>query len=267
MRLAVVTSFHAAGYRSYGKRFLQSFDKHWPADIPLLVYCENVAPEERSDRIEYRDLLACSQDLVAFKTRHEDFALAHGKLHGGGYEYRMDAVRFAHKTFSIFHALDTLADYDHLLWLDADTFTFRDIPPSFFAAVLPGKEYITYLGREQAAYSECGFVIYNLRHPQHEAFMGLFRDIYRLDLVFDIREWHDSFIFDFVRKRFERAGLITNLNLSARLPAAQHPFINTILGDYMDHLKGHKRKEAGHSFAKDLEKDRHERYWRDLKKG
>ncbi len=267
MSLAVVTSFHAAGYQTYGQRFLQSFDKHWPADIPLMVYCENVTPVERSERFDFRDLLTLSTDLIAFKQRHQKFDLAHGKLRDGSYEYRMDAVRFAHKTFSIFHALDGLSGIDHLLWLDADTYTFRDIPASFLTAVLPTEEYLTYLGREQAAYSECGFVIYNLRHPQHDAFMSLFRDLYRLDLIFDIREWHDSFVFDFVRKRFERAGLITTKNLSARLPASQHPFINTILGDYMDHLKGRRRKEAGHSFAKDLEKDRHERYWRDLRKG
>jgi hypothetical protein len=39
-----------------------------------------------------------------------------------------------------------------------------------------------------------------------------------------------------------------------------HPFINTDLGKYLDHLKG-KRKEHGKSLALDLKIKREESYW------
>ena len=49
--IAAVTTFNAAGYAQYGKRFLETFDAHWPVDVALHVYCEDIRPVETSSRI------------------------------------------------------------------------------------------------------------------------------------------------------------------------------------------------------------------------
>ena len=41
-------------------------------------------------------------------------------------------------------------------------------------------------------------------------------------------------------------------------------FVNSVLGRYMDHLKG-DRKEVGASYADDLTSERREAYWREAR--
>ena len=85
--------------------------------------------------------------------------------------------------------------------------------------------------------------------------------------IFLLDEWHDSFVFDAVRKQC--TGLI-EFNWAAKLgdlrpsklnsPGEGHPLINSDWGAYLDHLKG-KRKETGRSNDKDLVRPRTESYW------
>jgi hypothetical protein len=297
-RIAAFTTFHAEGYHAYGRRMLEAFDRHWPRDITVYAYYEGARPAPVGDRVEVRDLLACSPGLAAFKQRHRGNDAAHGREDRGpmpfdaraalgkllslpgrlrgraarsggalrkqpkrqGIGYRWDAVRFAHKTYCIFHAADTI-DADALLWIDADTLTFRDVPRAFVESTLPETAMLSFLGRPYRT-SECGYVGYNLRHPDLRDFLACWRELYDTDALFDLAEWHDSWVFDWVRRRFEARGTRTH-DLSACLGrrAVAHPFINGPLGAYMDHLKG-ERKEHGRSPATDLVVDRGEAYWR-----
>lgn len=85
--------------------------------------------------------------------------------------------------------------------------------------------------------------------------------------IFQLKEWHDSFVFDQVRAKIP--GL-TQLNWSAHLrdlrphrgssPGEGHPIINTDWGAYLDHLKG-ERKRTGRSLPSDLKVARKEAYW------
>lgn len=177
-----------------------------------------------------------------------------------GIGYRWDAVRFAHKTYCIFHAAETI-DADAILWIDADTVTFRPVPRAFVESTLPETAMLCFLGRPYRT-SECGYVGYNLRHPEIASFLARWRELYDRDTLFELSEWHDSWVFDWVRRRFEARGVETH-DLSACLgrSAVGHPFINGPLGAYMDHLKG-DRKELGRSLDSDLIVYRDEAYWR-----
>jgi len=57
--------------------------------------------------------------------------------------------------------------------------------------------------------------------------------------------------YDLVRQHFVSQGAIKENNLSAHLKNNMHPFVNTELGLYMDHLKGPQRKVKGASFESD----------------
>ena len=120
--IAAVTTFSAAGYDLYGKRFLETFDAHWPTDVALHVYCEDIKPVETSSRIFKYNLLAQIPQLAAFKARHKNIKAHNGICEDGEYEYRMDAVRFAHKVFALSHCALTIKESaDVLFWIDADT--------------------------------------------------------------------------------------------------------------------------------------------------
>lgn len=74
-----VTTFHEQGYLETGRTMIQSFDDHWPQDVQLHVFAEDFKPDAPSERIIVHDLLAECPELLAFKERHKDNPLAHGK--------------------------------------------------------------------------------------------------------------------------------------------------------------------------------------------
>jgi hypothetical protein len=75
--------------------------------------------------------------------------------------------------------------------------------------------------------------------------------------IFTMAEWHDSFVFDEVRKMCQ----LNELDWSGHLITGEgHPLINSEWGAYLDHLKG-KRKDYGKSLSADLKVKRQEGYW------
>jgi len=90
--------------------------------------------------------------------------------------------------------------------------------------------------------------------------METWRHLYESDELFKLEQWHDSFVFDKIRKVYEKTNLIENINLSPWGKDYDHVFINSILGDYMDHLKG-PRKNYGKSYSSDLFNVKNHEYW------
>jgi hypothetical protein len=164
--------------------------------------------------------------------------------------------------FALVHAART-TPARKLFWLDADTLTFADVPRDFLESCLPDECFTSCLLREEM-HSECGFVGYRLDHPASRNFFDAFEGWYTTGRLFALPEWHDSYVFDTVRRSFERNGSIWTHNLSGTLTRAAHPFVNSELGRFMDHLKG-PRKEQGVSRGSDLVIERSESYWQQLR--
>jgi hypothetical protein len=169
-----------------------------------------------------------------------------------------DAVRFSNKVFCVINAVRNSANYDYVLWVDADTFTFRPLPLNFLETLLPQDTMLTFLGRERYAlkdggkYPECGFVGYNLRHPNIQEFVAEWEKLYISNEVFQLLEWHDSFVFWHLARKFqEKYNIQVNDIGYGKNVKGHHVFINSELGLYMDHMKG-KRKKLGSSAKADL---------------
>lgn len=261
MSYTIITSFHAPGLARYGQRMIDTFDQHWPREVPLVVYAEDCAPRTPSDRVAIRDLHACSPDLVAFKDRHRDNPVANGTVAKDtsvpfrDNNFKWDAVRFSNKVFAVLHAASTVTT-DWMIWLDADTLTFRDVPQDLLPRICDDTAMACYLGRQEKYHSECGWVAYNLRHAHTQEFMSQWRDLYVHDQLFDLREYHDSYLFDELRRRFQsqRGTKFHNMTPVSGKKGPGHPFIASELGRYMDHLKGDVRKDLGRSrHSKDAE--------------
>ena len=70
--------------------------------------------------------------------------------------------------------------------------------------------------------------------------------------VFKLLEWHDSAVFWELSKKFIHDKHIAVNDIGYRKGVTgHHVFVNSVLGNYMDHFKG-KRKETGTSWKKDF---------------
>jgi hypothetical protein len=277
MKIKVITSYKPGTWNDYADRCVRSVLEHWPEGIAVNVYYEDREPDNSfHPRKKYINLHQVQPDLIAFKEKHKNDPVANGELKAieGGVRrpaefngsdknkgsYLFDAVRFANKVFCVTHAVRTSVekDYDYIIWLDADTYTFRPMPRNFLESLLPTDSMLTYLGRENPVkndggkYPECGFVGYNLRHPQIQNFVNDWEKIYTTDAVFDLIEWHDSYVFWHLSKLYRQQHSIKVNDIGYwKGVKGHHVFINSELGLYMDHFKG-KRKNLGSSARNDL---------------
>lgn len=264
MKISVVTTFHKAGYEKYGKRMIQTFLKNWPKDIDLHVYAEDCQVEETADNLKVYDLHTVSPELVTFKARWKGVPKANGDVSGdpvrskrkdAGKGFKWDAVRFAHKVYAIFHCAK-VCNSDVLFWMDADTVCHSPITKEQIEKFCQPTVDLGFLGR-QGKYTECGLYSINLKSDLGQLFLTRFQEFYDQDVIFKFEEWHDSFIFDEVRRTMQ----LREYNWSSGIIQGEgHPLINSEWGAYLDHLKG-GRKDQGRSHNKDLKVKRTEAYW------
>jgi hypothetical protein len=264
MKYTIVTTFNAHGYETYGQRMIQTFLQNWPSNVMLVVYAENCTVAESAPNLIVRDLNQVSE-LVAFKNKWQHVPKANGDVSDdpvrslrkdAGKGFKWDAVRFAHKVYSIFDcARKTNSDW--LLWMDADMICHSPITVDRLNDLC--SQDLCFLGR-RGKYTECGLYAMNLLSVSTIAFLEEFQRYYddAEHGIFTLAEWHDSFVFDAVRQHTS----CRERDWSSHLISGEgHPLINSEWGAYLDHLKG-DRKTAGRSKAKDLKVQRTEGYWR-----
>lgn len=147
-------------------------------------------------------------------------------------------VRFSHKVQAqIHHTRQSAADY--VIWLDADCVQHTEYTPEQFQALMPqGDEMMTYLNREPVKHSETGWIAYNMRHPRLKEFMRRLEDIYLTQAIFSLKEWHDAFVWDYVRTR----GNYPGRNLCTNNRAAE-PFEHSALKEFFKHHKGPRKAQ------------------------
>lgn len=270
MTFAVVTTFHQAGYDQYGRRMIETFIKNWPRDIKLYVYAENCTVSESAPNLIVKDLHSSSPELVKFKETWKNVPKANGDVSAdpirsrrkdAGKGFKWHAVRFAHKVYAIFSCAKEV-DADVLIWMDADTICHSPITVGDLEKMIPDNKDLCFLGRK-GKYTECGLYSMNLRSAAIQDFLKKFQWMYdSAELgIFTLEEWHDSFVFDAVR----RNSVLNEFDWSSHLITGEgHPLINSQWGAWLDHLKG-SRKKSGMSKREDLKVTRTEPYWRQFR--
>jgi len=245
--VTVTTSMHHAGYEEYGRRFIETFERCWPDNYRLRIYAEGFPLQPSSARATVLDLLQAVPEVAEFRGKFAARPQAQGEMPDGGYNYRLDAVKFANKSFATAHASRTCGTR-FLVWLDADSVTLRAVPRHLVASLIGGETFVAYFGRE-FTHTETGFLAFDLSRPNAAEFFNTIQRIYLSGEVFRLREWHDCEVFDVARSVLTAQGRITSRNISPG--SMMHPIANSVLGEYIDHLKGPDRKKAGTSLARD----------------
>ena len=98
--------------------------------------------------------------------------------------------------------------------------------------------------------------MYNLHHPNVKEFADVFENLYTSGKMFELEYQVDCFTFDVARKEIENKYNVSSNDITGEGGLGKkHPFVNSILGTFMDHLKGNERKVQGKSNIEDF-KDR-----------
>ena len=222
MKLLAVTTYNNRLYKEYGCRFESTYN--W--DFPYTVYNEDDG------------MFEAIPDCKAFVERNKNRIVPNTSK-----GFFVDGVRFCYKVYAYTHAIMQYSDLDGIIGIDADSVFYKKIDADWI------KEHIhrdncmmSYLGRGDH-YSECGFLYFNLRHPDTQAYANRMKHMYDTDGIYNLKEQHDSYVWDYVRKEFENRG---TKNHDLGDGKAGHVQARSILGTVYDHTKG-ERKIKGRS--------------------
>lgn len=260
--MKIITSFNEVLFNQYGKRMVEEFSEKSDGTVTLSVIYEGKnIPNLTLKNIEFtcfshpghHDFIRKFGHLTDARGLRVEF-LSNNKINL--YEdYKFDAVRFSFKTFSLLQALELFKPPGYFAWLDADVRCLTKFGSNDLQQFFPDDDQLmSYLGRSSfppnSPYSECGFLGFNSKHPMTLKFLNRMAEIYQNGEIFAHEQWHDSWIWDQTRIEFESRA-VKFKNISGAASMTEHPFINSDLGIFFDHLKGPKRKEMGQSFIQD----------------
>ena len=279
--ITVCTTFHKPGLDLYGQRFIDSFAEKVDKQINLLVYAEDCTPNNPDpEQIKVLDAKQTLPKLNAFKARWANDPRANGippddikarRPRDWHKKFKWDAIRFANKVYAVFDACERSSDW--CVWMDADTFVHSNWTYDQFKNLLPNDKWLTYVGRGKGSqtWPECGFYGLNLNDTICQDFLKEFERVYQdpENGIFKLEEWHDSFVFGNIlnaMKDYYPEVLDYSAEMyirTAKTGGGGHPLINSVLGTWIDHMKG-DRKNTKKSLPKDLMVNRTEAYWNEI---
>ena len=276
MKYKIITTFRPSDWDIYAKRMVQSVLDKWP-NADVTVYYQHPHMPDYNQNVAWFNIDEADEDLHEFREKYKNDPVAMGKLNKipggvrrsprlateGGLDakkesYLWNAVKFSYKVSCVTHAVKTYKDYDYVIWIDDDTYTFRDVPMQFIESICPSDTLVTYLGREHSIgdgkYPECGLVCYNIKHPLVQNFVTDWKKLYTSADIFDLLEWHDSYVFWHMTKEYRQKhnAKVNDIGYSKGV-RGHHVFVNSELGQYIDHFKG-DRKTSKKSRTEDISK-------------
>jgi|TARA_B100000212_G_scaffold166926_1_gene125525 hypothetical protein len=232
MNIAVVTTLNKKLYKQYGYKFFETYN--WP--FHLSVYSEDMLDIPHQNIIvksTFDEIPQCEE----FVNRNKHRPVSDDPRTG----FLKDGVRFCYKVYSYTNEIITNEDFDGLICIDADSVFYKMIDTDFVKKHIHNdNSMMTYLGRGEKQYSECGFLYFNMRHPEVVNYAIEMQHMYNDDTIYNLKEQHDSYVWDYVRKKYEQKGVI-NKNIGDG--KGGHVQARSILGPVYDHIKGPKRKK------------------------
>jgi len=232
MEIAVVTTLNNKLYKQYGYKFFETYN--WP--FYLAIYSENMNGIPNTNHIVrsiFDEVPNCEEFVNRNKKR---------PVNPNPDGFLQDAVRFCYKVYAYTDMILNNEDNDGLICIDADSVFYKPIDEEWIKKHIHRDDHMmTYLGRGKH-YSECGFLYFNLRHPQIKNYAKDMQQMYDTDEIYKLIECHDSYVWDHVRKKYEAPVLgVKNYNIGDGKPG--HVQARSILGPIYDHIKGPKRKK------------------------
>lgn len=248
--IKVVSSMSLEGYKTYGKRFLESWIAYWPEDVELHCYIEGPKKDYRdlpaNKNVVYHNLFK-QQGVVRLLDAMSVFPVMQGVLgRDGKRNYRYDIFTFARKIMAQAHAA---LDHDDLLfWVDADTEFFADITEDWlrglFTETIYGNPYMVYMDRPAWGHSCASFVGWDCSNTEWNGYFWInYFSLLTHGRFLLLPEWHDSYLLDTVRKQMGIPGV----DLAAGLTQGDGPenVFDLVFKNKARHLKGNLKRKNG----------------------
>ncbi len=262
-KLLFVTTTNDKLFLKYAKVCLDEFDNTAGKNIDLINYVD-VGSKLIFEQKNYKKIISKhlnSKEHETFLKYFSNFYEAQGfKIHlikednGKNVlrikpDFRFNAIRYSYKVFAMFEAYKHAIKnkYEYLIWTDADVRFKKKFEIENLYQFLPSQsEIMSYLGRTMfptpaKPYSETGYLGFNIHHKLFHRFISDVINTYISGEIFSFEQWHDCWVFDRIRERYEENGAMFK-NLSGEYKHLSHPYVNTRLGEFFDHFKGDARK-------------------------
>ena len=144
--------------------------------------------------------------------------------------------RFSHKAEAQIELLREFNSYDYVVWIDADVVQVKGYTDGWLQAQMPKEDTLcNYIGRSK--WPETGWIAYNMRHPRLHQFVDMFEQIYLSNRIFELEQWHDAFVWDYVMT----LGDFPRHSITRPHSHKFCSFESTCIGEVFEHRKG-KRK-------------------------
>ncbi len=249
-KIAICTTFPESYFDLCAAEMLGSFRHLWPKDIKAYIQLDPTTEEKRIE-LNNKIITAVGDDraFIASDFDEDQKRFIERWKDKKPESYLKDVVRFSYKVFALEKCADAIKDdIDYLVWVDADVITKKHITHEWLEQyVLPKEETCSYLGRSDlVGYSECGFVVYNLRKDGHGLLQKM-REMYTSDSFVGLPGWTDCHVFDKCKINYKTKNLSPHaVGLDA--------FPQSPLGTKLSHRKG-DRKAISKKLGKEVKKD------------
>ena len=231
--IVAVTTFSEKNFAEYARLSLELFAEYWPTKV--IAYFEGeTLPDFRHEKIEYRPFYSIP-GVPEFLTACSLIPALQGIRWDGVYDYNLDVFKFCRKVFAQVNV--GLQHKGLMFWLDADVRLKKSVPEEFLNSLLENV-YTCYLGRadRHPFYTETGFLGFDTTHTINQKFMSVYDRIYKSGAGIELKGRHDCYVYDIVREQSSAPG--RNL---AEGTGGIHVMPQTILAEYMEHLKGARK--------------------------
>lgn len=255
--VAVITCFNKKLLTSYAYNFLKtmnfSFDLFIGHEDDLTMKdIETYTTKQNINLFDLRD----DYSLMSFIERNRNRNEIDKKEH-----FLKDAIKFSYKVFTVCNIAEHYINkYKYLIWMDADLvfktpFLYKDV--LHFTKENTMMSYLTRMNGKHKQYSECGFLIFNCLHEYTKLYLENMKNMYENDLIYNEKEYHDSWIWDVVRTKYERNYDIENYpipNDGKYHISKGNVLLHSELHNYMMHPKGEEMKKSLEKFNKFVNK-------------
>jgi len=222
MRAKIITTLGPGGWETYGRRFVESFKKFWPSDIPLEIWHHDVTGDfPKYEGVTFR-ALETTPSFQKLKAK-----LGTEAKDGPTLQYCFKAVALASSV---------TPDLDWIGFVDADTETMRHVDSQLLDQLFDDKVHLTYLYRKSVAESEGSWFAFNLATVKGASLLADYWGLYDSFEAFHFKKAHDNAVLDRLVVLHRAHGLMVK-DLSAGALGLD-AFHQSPLGAYLIHYKG-----------------------------
>lgn len=221
MNYKIVTTLGPGGWELYGKRFVDSFAKFWPANVELEIYTHHLDVLPQHPRATFVPL----DNTDGFKKIVK--LLGVEAKDGPSLNYAFKAVALS---------LAVTPSINWVGFLDADTETMRPVDAELLAKIFDESYDLTYLWRKSVRESEGSWFAINLQTRAGASLLADYCGLYETGEAFKLKKAHDNAVLDHI-SLIHRAHNLRVGNLSEGALGLD-AFHQSPLGAYLIHYKG-----------------------------